>query len=63
MIPKFTKCDPAVVINTIKTHNISCMIGSPAFATRLSNYASQHHMMLPINVVGIGGAPVFRYGL
>ncbi len=59
IVPKFIKCDPAVVIATIKQHGISLVIGSPAFLARLSTYASKHDIILP--VAGVGGAPVYRY--
>ena len=60
LVPNFTKCDPARVLDTFKKYDTTVLSGSPAFIYRLATYATQHHMLLPVKYVGVGGAPVFH---
>ena len=60
LIPKFTKCDPAIVLKLLKNHNTTVLTGSPYFLHRLAQYAAKHHIMLPVKYTAIGGAPVYH---
>ena len=60
MIPKFIKFDPAMVFKLLKKHNTTVLTGSPYFIHRLAQYASKHHILLPVKYTAIGGAPVYH---
>lgn len=60
MFPKFTKDDPAQIFRTIKKHQVTAVLGSPAFVHKVAQYATDNSIMMPVLYSGVGGAPVYK---
>ena len=64
LFPNIAKCNPAEVVETMKSFdpaaNSTALGGSPAFVHRVALHAAKHNSTLPISLISVGGAPVYR---
>ena len=60
VFPKYVKDDPAKLFRTLKKHQVTALLGSPAFVHKVARYAADNNMMMPVLYSGVGGAPVFK---
>lgn len=61
MFPRFTTCDPAAVIASIKKHNVNFIGGSLHFVHRVAKYAADNGIILPVQLAMVGGSTIYRY--
>ena len=60
VFPKYVKEDPEKIFRTLKKLQVTAIIGSPAFVSKVAQYAANNNTMMPVLFSGAGGAPVFK---
>ena len=60
VFPNFAKDDPAKIFHTLKKLQATTILGSPAFVSKVAQYAADNNMMMPVLHSVVGGAPVFK---
>lgn len=57
---KPTAFSPPMIVRQILHHKVTSILGSPAFFEKLADYVLEKRIVLPVQRIGIGGAPIFR---